>query len=114
MKNDYLDDKEIERTVKIIEIFTIKNGEKLTKVYLKNDVLLLADVFENFIKASLEEFDVIPSNCVSLPGYTWQCGVKCTGIQLETLQDKELFLGLEKNNRSGISSVVGDRYVKST
>ena len=48
-----------------------------------------------------------------MPGYTWQCGLKYTGINLQTLQDKDLILTLEKNIRGGISSVMGDRYVKS-
>ena len=54
-----------------------------------------------------------PLNCVSLPGYTWQCGLKNTRNNLQTLQDKELILMLEKNIRGGISSVMGDRYVTS-
>ena len=39
--------------------------------------------------------------------------VKYRGINLQTLQDKDLILTLEKNIRGGISSVLGDRYVKS-
>ena len=49
LKNDYPDDEEIERTNKIIQTFNIKNGEELTQLYLKSDVILLADVFEKFI-----------------------------------------------------------------
>ena len=52
-------------------------------------------------------------NCVSLPGYTWERGLKYTGINLQTLQDKDLILTLESNIRGGISSGMGDRYVKS-
>ena len=51
--------------------------------------------------------------CVSLPGYTWECGLKNKGINLQTLQDKDLILTLENNIRGGVSSVMGDRYVKS-
>ena len=50
LKNDYPDDEEIERTKEIIEIFKIKDGEQLTKLYCKCDVILLADVFEKFEK----------------------------------------------------------------
>ena len=53
-----------------------------------------------------------PLYSVSLPGYTWECGLKYTGINLHTLQDKDLILILEKIIRGGISSVMGDRYVK--
>ena len=113
LKNKYPDDEEIKRSKEIIEKFNIKNGEELTEIYLKSDVLLLACVFEKFIKVSVNEFDINPLYSVSLPGYTWQCGLKYTGINLQTLQDKDLILTLENNIRGGISSVMGDRYVKS-
>ena len=113
LKNKCPDDEEIERTMNIIKRFNIKNGEELTELYLKGDVLLLACVFEKFIKVSVNEFDINPLYCVSLPGYTWQCGLKYTGINLQTLQDKDMILLLENNIRGGISSVMGDRYIKS-
>ena len=113
MKNKCPDDEEIERTKEIIKRFDIKNGEKFTEIYLKNDVLLLACVFEKFLKVSINEFKINPLYCVSLPGYTWQCGLKYTGINLQTLQDKDMILLLENNIRDGISSVMGDRYIKS-
>ena len=113
LKNKCPDDKEIDRTREIIKIFNIKNGKELTELYLKSDVILLADVFEKFIKVSVNEFDINPLYCVSLPGYTWQCGLKYTGINLQTLQDKDMILILENSIRGGISSVMGDRYIKS-
>ena len=70
LKNKCPDDEEIERTKEINKIFNIKNGEELTEIYLKSDVLLLACVFEKFIKVSVNEFGIIPLYCVSLPGYT--------------------------------------------
>ena len=113
LKNGYPDDEEIQRTMDSIERFNIKNGEELTEKYLKSDVLLLACVFEKIIKVSVNEFGINPLYCVSLPGYTWQCGLKYTGINLQTLQDKDMILLLENNIRGGISSVMGDRYIKS-
>ena len=113
LKNGYPDDKEIQRTKEIINIFNIKDGKELTELYLKSDVILLADVFEKFIRISVEEFGINPLYCVSLPGYTWQGGLKYTGINLQTLQDKDMILLLENNIRGGISSVMGDRYIKS-
>ena len=113
LKNKCPDDEEIQRTMDIIKRFNFKNGEEITKIYLKSDVLLLACVFEKFIKVSVYEFGLNPLYCVSLPGYTWQCGLKYTGINLQTLQDKDMILLLENNIRGGISSVMGDRYIKS-
>ena len=59
LKNKCPDDKEIERTMDIIKRFNIKNGEELTQIYFKSDVLLLACVFEKFIKVSVNEFESI-------------------------------------------------------
>ena len=113
LKNKCPDDKEIDRTREIIKKFNIKNGKELTELYLKSDVISLADVFEKFIKISVEEFGINPLYCVSLPGYTWQCGMKYTDIKLQTLQDKDMILLLENNIRGGISSIMGHRYMKS-
>ena len=97
----------------IIKRFNNKNGEELTEIYLKSDVLLLACVFEKVIKVSFNEFGINPLYCVILPGYTWQCGLKYTGLNLQTLQDKDMVLLLGNNARGGISSYMGDKYVKS-
>ena len=70
-------------------------------------------MFEKYIKISVNEFGYNLPYCVSLLGYTWQCGLKYTDIKLQTLQDKDMILILENNIRGGISSVMGDRYVKS-
>ena len=80
---------------------------------MKGDVLLLACVFEKSIKVSSNEFDVNPLFCVNLTGYIWQYGLKYTGINTQTLQDKDLILTRENIIHGGISSNMGDRYVKS-
>ena len=113
LKNDYPSDEEMERTKEIIKLFKSKNGEELTQLYIKSDVSLLAYVYEKFIKVSANEFGINPLYCFSLLGYTWQCGLKYTGINLQTLQDKDLILTLENKIRGGISSVKGNRYAKS-
>ena len=113
LKKKCPDDEEIQRTMDFIKKFNIKNGEELKQIYLKSDVFLLACVFEKFINVSVNEFGINPLYCVSLPGYTWQCGLKYTGVNLQTLQDKDMILLLENNIRGGLSSVMGNRYVKS-
>ena len=113
LKNDYPDDEEIERTKEIIKLLIIKDGEELTKLYCKSDVILLAEVFEKFVKVSTKQYGINPLFCVSLPGYTYQCALKYTDIKLQSLQDKDLILSLENNIRGGIGSVMGDRYVES-
>ena len=105
--------KKKERTKEIIKLFNIKNGEELTYLYMKSDVLLLTCVFEKIIKVLVNKFGNNLLFYVSLPGYTCESGLKYTGINLQTLQDKILILTFENNKRGWISAVMGDRYVIS-
>ena len=42
-----------------------------TVLYCKQDVLLLADVFENFIDVCLEKYELDPSNYITAPVLSW-------------------------------------------
>ena len=113
LKNKCSSNEKTERTKEIIREFNIKNAEELTQLFVKSDVLLNTCVFKKFIKVSINEFKINPLYYVSLPGYTWQCGLKNTEINLQTLQDKDLILTSENNIRGDNSAVMSDRYVKS-
>ena len=60
---------------------------------------------------SAKEYKIYPLYCVSLPGHTYQCGLKYTNYKHQTLQDEETILLLEKNIRGDISSVMANRGV---
>ena len=113
LTQSYPSDDDIKRTQELIDKTNIKNGRELTMLYLKMDVLQLADVFENFVESSTREYKINPLYSYSLPGYTWKAGLKLTNIKLDFMKDKELLLLLENNIRGGISSVMGDRHVQS-
>ena len=106
-------DEEISRTQEIIKKFNVKNGQELTMIYLKMDVLQLADVFENFVEKATLEYSINPLYSYSLPGYTWKAGLKLTKIKVDFTKDKDLLLLLENIVRGGISSVMGPRYFES-
>ena len=63
-------DEEKNRTQEIIKKFNVKNGQELSMLYLKMDVLQLADVFENFVEKATLEYSINPLYSYSLPGYT--------------------------------------------
>ena len=69
-------DEEFNRTQEINNKFNVKNGQELTMIYLKMDVLQLADVFENFVEKATLEYSINPLFSYSLPGYTWKTGFK--------------------------------------
>ena len=113
LKTECPSDVYIDRTKEINEFFDNKNGEQLTELYCKSDVILKADIFEKFIERSFKDIDINPLYCVSLSGYTWQCGMKYFDIELQALQSKDMILLLENNLEGRIGSVIGDRCVVS-
>ena len=68
--------------------------------YLKKDVLLLADVFENFISTSLKYYNLDPCHYFSAaPGLSWEAMLKMTKVELEKISDADMHLFIERNER---------------
>ena len=112
LNNDYPDHLEIERTNHIINVFKIQNGRQLTQKHNEADVILLAAFFANFINTSQKELKINPLYNISLPGYTWDVGLKYTNNNLEKIEDVNMFQMFESGLRGGISGVLGDRYLE--
>ena len=53
MKKNYPENEEIERTFENSKFLNFKKGEKLRQLFLRNDVILLASVFEKIKKESV-------------------------------------------------------------
>ena len=113
LKDSKPSNEDINRTFYFIEKYNLKTFGDLTDLYLKSDIDLLTDVFENFIEFSLKEFGINPLYCYSLRGFTWLWGLNFTDVELHYLKDDTLIRLVENDVRGGVSSVMGDRYVES-
>ena len=74
-------------------------------LYLKTDVLSLADVFEKFINTCLEYCRLDPCHYFSSSGLSWEAMPKMTGIKLKLLSDTDMHSLIEKGMRGGISYI---------
>ena len=72
-------------------------------LYLKSDILLLVDVFENFHKTCLQYCKLDPCHWFTFPGLSWDAMLKMTGVQLKLTTDVDMFQFTEKGMRGGIS-----------
>ena len=85
--------------------FNIQNLHQYHDLYLSLDVLLLADVFENFRCMSLNYYELDPCHYYTLPGLSFDACLKMTKIDFELLCDPEQFHFVENSIRGGVSVV---------
>ena len=81
-------------------------------MYVATDVLLLADVFENFRKVCQEKYGLDPAHYYTAPGLSWDALLKKTGVELELLTDLDMHLFIERGMRGG-TTMVGKRYANA-
>jgi hypothetical protein len=93
--------------------FKCRDHREFINLYLKSDVMLLADCFEKFRDFIMKNYMLDPCHLYSVPGLTWQAGLKFTGTKLDLLGNIDDILFFEKCIRGGISGVVGSRYAKA-
>ena len=96
---DYNHEKDVWNT------FGIKNMGEYHDLYLKSDLLLLADVFENFREASKANYGLDPTHYLTSPGLAWDAMLKMTKINLDLITDIDMQLYIEKGMRGGISYI---------
>ena len=80
-----------------------------TELYCKSDVLLLADVFENFIDVCYEKFHLDPAHYITAPSLGMDGMLKMTEIELGLLTYIDMYLFFEGGIREGVSTIT-NRY----
>ncbi|XP_044005500.1 uncharacterized protein LOC122850414 [Aphidius gifuensis] len=112
LSNENISDSDYEHAIKVWDTFKIKTLGDYSDIYLQADVLLLADVFENFRKNCISNYGLDPIHYYTIPGYSFDCMLKCTEIELELLTDPEKYLFIEKGIRGGVAQCT-NRYAKA-
>ena len=65
-------------------------------LYLKCDVLVLADVFEKFRNNSLKNYGLCPSHYLSALAFSWDAMLNMTKVKLDIFTDSEMYIFYEK------------------
>ena len=74
-------------------------------LYMKADVLQLADVFERFRDVCCKEYDLDPAWYYTAPGLTRDAMLKTTELVLDPITDIDMLLMFEKGIRGAVSMI---------
>ena len=94
-----------EHAQRVWKHFNLKNIGEYHDVYLKTDVILLADIFENFRDVCIKNYKLDPAWYYTSPGRSWDALLKKTEIKLDLLSDVDKILFIENGIRGGISMI---------
>ena len=87
------------------DTFKCKTFKDYHNLYLKADVLLLADAWENFRESIYEMFGIDCVYSYTTPGLGWEAYLKKSGVELELLTDVDKVMFYEKSIRGGVSLI---------
>ena len=112
LNDEHITDKDYQHAQTVWDAFSLENMGEYHDLYLKSDILLLADVFENFRKTCLQYYKLDPCHYFTSPGLSWDAMLKMTDIKLELMIDIDMFQFIEKGMRGG-TSYIANRYGKA-
>ncbi|XP_072019741.1 uncharacterized protein [Amphiura filiformis] len=109
LNEEHISDEDYEHAQKVWNTFEMKTMREYHDLYLKSDVLRLADVFESFRKLCLKNYKLDPCWYYTAPGLSYDAMLKTTGVKLELLVDYDMAMMIEKGIRGGVS-MISTRY----
>ena len=87
------------RAKRVFRRFNCEHLGDYHDLYLKTDVLLLADVLGDFRRVCLGSYKLDPAHYISAPGLSWDAMLKRTGVKLDLLSDVNMYQFIEKGMR---------------
>ncbi|XP_063392461.1 uncharacterized protein LOC134677958 [Cydia fagiglandana] len=114
-----ISDEDYQHAQNVWDAFKIGTLGEYSDHYLKTDVMLLAEVFENFRDVCLETYKLDPAHYYTAPGLSWDSMLKHTQIELELLTDMSKIKFISSGIRGGLSqccgkfAVANNKYLKN-
>ena len=112
LNDSNITDEEYEHAQNVWKEFNCKTMMDYHDLYLKTDVLLLADVMENYRNVCIDNYGLDPLWYYTAPGLAWDAALKISKIELELITNPDMYLLVENGIRGGISTIM-KRYAKA-
>ena len=105
LNDEEVSDEDYAHAQRVWTTFKCATVREYHDLYLKTDVLLLADVFEKFRTMSLEAYSLDPAHYYSLPALSWDAALKCSRVELDLIVDIDMYQMVERGLRGGVSMI---------
>ena len=102
---------EYEEVQKFYKNMKFKNLKEYLECYLKSDITLLADIFNNFRKMIFDEFELDCCKYISSPSLSKDCALKYSKCKIEHIKDVTIFNFVRKSIVGGLSNSINP-YIK--
>ncbi len=112
LNDSNISDKDYDHAQNVWKTFDCKTMKNYHDLYLKTDVLLLADVMTEFRKTCKKTYGLDALHYYTSPGLAWDAMLKYTEAELDLISDPNMYLMIEKGIRGGVSSIM-KRYSKA-
>ena len=112
LKDEEITDEDFQHAQNVWNTFNCQTLQDYHDLYLKSDVLLLADVFENFRKTCLKHYELDPCHYYTIPSLAWDACLKLTNQELHLLTDYDMLMMFEKGIRGGMTHI-SKRYAEA-
>lgn len=89
----------------VMKLLKLKSLGEYSDLYLTCDVLLLADVFENFRSFSLRTYGLDPCHYFTISSFSFDACLKFTKVNLELITCPDMYAFIESGTRGGLCSV---------
>ena len=80
-----------------------KNIREYLECYLKSDITLLADIFNNFRKIIFDNLELDCVKYISAPSLTKDAALKYSNCKIENIKDVSIFQFVKKSIMGGLS-----------
>lgn len=105
-------DEDYKQACTVWKTFKCKSFLDYHNIYLKSDVLILADIWESFRNTCYKNYDLDCTYYFTAPGLSFDAMLKFTKIKLELFTDIDMYEFVESGIRGGIS-MISNRYAKA-
>ncbi|XP_060882134.1 uncharacterized protein LOC132953814 [Metopolophium dirhodum] len=102
LTESHVSDEDYDHATRVWNHFGCTTLGAYSDLYLKIDVLISADVFENFRDICMSTYHLDPAHYYTSPGFSFDSMLKFTKVQLELLVDFEKVLFYESGTRGGL------------